>query len=61
MRRDTMQTRQNQLASTSRKGEDVDGDLLEETAELKAELQERPSQEEAHVVITHPWYSLTMY
>lgn len=28
-------------------------------AELKAELQERPSQEDARIVITHPWYSLT--
>ena len=56
------------MASTSGGNEDADDDasrsrddLLEEIAELKAELQVRPSQEEVRIVITHPWHSRTEY
>ena len=51
------------MTSAFNEGEDAGGgtssyvELLEEIAELKAELQVR--QEEVRIVIVHPWYPLT--
>jgi len=62
-----MRTSQNQPSGVSREMEGAgDGskksydDLLEEIDELKAELEERPSQEEVRIVVMCPLFFLTV-
>jgi len=58
---DVIRTSQSQLGGGGDDAPRSYDDLLEEIDDLKAELEERPSQEVVGVVIPHPCSSLTAY